>query len=70
MEFGYSGWLVRPGPTAIVRFDEVLETHGAEEEGDELSDETQKGKCVEEKFWKEELCVAHWETHVYEQYTG
>lgn len=64
VKFRDSGGLVLPCPAGIVGFNEILETHTAEEERDELSDETQKGKCVEEQFWKEELCVAHWEPHV------
>lgn len=64
---GY-GWVIRYagrrfGPWSI-RFQEIREAQKVEEGENEISDQTQKGKCVEKDFGKKNLCASDWEAHL------
>ncbi|KAK9280021.1 hypothetical protein L1049_013706 [Liquidambar formosana] len=58
--FGYAGRGFGPGN---VRFEKIRETQKVEQRENEVSDETQKGKCVEKQFGKENLSVPDWKAH-------
>jgi hypothetical protein len=58
--FGYPGRIIWPNR---IRFEEIWDTQEAKERENEVSDETQKGKCVENEVWEENLAVPEWESH-------
>ena len=53
---------LRFGPRNV-GFQEIGETQKVKERENEFPDETQKGECVEEKLWEENLCVSHRKPH-------
>ena len=50
------------GPDDL-RIEEIGDAEEMEEQENEVSDESENGKCVDEDVGEENLGVAHWETH-------